>query len=231
VRNPPTRSWRGVSAEQRRAQRRGLLIEAGLEVIGTRGWANTTVKDVCRASGLTERYFYEVFADREALLVVVFDQIHDEALAAVLEAVRGSTTTDIRTKAREAIAAGLAVLIDDPRKGRILLLEGSTNPVLQDRRRDRMGTAALTLSMIAKEHFSADRGDPTNVLLTAHALVGAETELVTAYLGGRFDISRERLIDHITELHLAAAAVTSSDASDDDGPPVTSDLSPPTSHH
>jgi AcrR family transcriptional regulator len=209
MRNPPTRSWRGVSAEQRRAQRRALLIEAGLQLIGTKGWAATTIKDVCRECGLTERYFYEVFPDRDALLLVVFEQIYDECQAAVLAAVRESTATDVRSKAREAISAGLAVLIDDPRKGRILLLEGSNDEVLHERRRDRMGSAAVMLSMIAQQHFGGDHADQTDVLLTAHAIVGAETELVTAYLNGRFNISRERLIDHLTELHLVAATVSS----------------------
>jgi hypothetical protein len=73
-----------------------------------------------------------------------------------------------------------------------------------------MSTTAMMLSMIAQEHFATRRGDPTDVLLTAHAIVGAETELVTTYLSGRFNISRDRLIDHITELHLAAAPITSS---------------------
>ena len=214
MRNAPTRSWRGVSAEQRRAQRRGLLIEAGLQLIGTKGWASTTIKDVCRESGLTERYFYEIFTDRDSLLLVVFEQIYDECQAAVLAAVRGSTATDTRAKAREAIAAGLSVLVDDPRKGRVFLLEGSNNEALQDRRRDRMGAAAVTLSMIVEEHFPDNGGDQTDILLTAHALVGAETELVTAYLSGRFDISRERLIDHITELHIAAASVSSTEQAD-----------------
>ncbi|HEX4560108.1 MAG TPA: TetR family transcriptional regulator, partial [Mycobacterium sp.] len=190
MRTQPTRSWRGVSADDRRAQRRARFIEAGLEIIGTKGWANTTVQGVCRESGLTQRYFYDAFADRDALLIVVFEQIHDEALAGVVDAVRGSSATDTRSKAREAIAAGLAVLLDDPRKGRILMLEGSTNEVLQQRRRDRMSTTAMMLSMIAQEHFATRRGDPTDVLLTAHAIVGAETELVTTYLSGRFNISR-----------------------------------------
>lgn len=180
-----------------------------MEVIGTKGWATTTVKDVCRASGLTERYFYEVFADREALLLTVFEQIHDEALAAVVDTARDSTATDIRAKAREVIAAGLAVLADDPRKGRIFVLEGAKNEVLQERRREKMNLTVMMLLLTAQEHFTEQPVDQVDALLSAHALVGAETELVTAYLAGDLDVSRDRLIDHLTELHLAAATITS----------------------
>jgi AcrR family transcriptional regulator len=39
------------------------------------GYRNTTVKAVCEAAGLTERYFYESFANSEALLVAAFDTV------------------------------------------------------------------------------------------------------------------------------------------------------------
>jgi AcrR family transcriptional regulator len=60
---------RGVPLDARRAQRREALIRAAIEVYGARGFRNATVKAVCEAAGLTERYFYESFANGEALLV------------------------------------------------------------------------------------------------------------------------------------------------------------------
>nr|BFE80267.1 hypothetical protein GCM10020093_028680 [Planobispora longispora] len=36
------------AAEQRRAQRRAALLEAGLEVLGRHGWAAATVRGVCK---------------------------------------------------------------------------------------------------------------------------------------------------------------------------------------
>src|SRR4029077_5184552 len=57
----PQRAYGGVSAEDRIAARRAKLLDAGLELFGTRGYATTGVKDVCREAGLTDRYFYESF--------------------------------------------------------------------------------------------------------------------------------------------------------------------------
>ncbi|MGH3517730.1 MAG: hypothetical protein ACRDQ7_10015 [Haloechinothrix sp.] len=54
--------------------------------------------------------------------------------------------------------------------------------------------------------------DHTDGELTAIAIVGAESALVTAYLAGRIDITRDRLIDHLTELHLTAAGITTATA-------------------
>ena len=44
--------FRGISAEQRRDDRRGRLVEAAYELVGTRGAAHLGVGDVCAAAGL-----------------------------------------------------------------------------------------------------------------------------------------------------------------------------------
>ncbi|MGH7750546.1 MAG: TetR family transcriptional regulator, partial [Candidatus Dormibacteria bacterium] len=75
----PTRSYRGVSAEQRHLERRERLLDAGLDLLGTEGWARTTVTAICARARLTERYFYQSFPGREQLLLAVFDRIAGEA--------------------------------------------------------------------------------------------------------------------------------------------------------
>src|ERR1700741_2572051 len=69
------RHYGGHSTEERRLARRERLIEAATRVYGELGYRNTTVKAVCEAAGLTERYFYESFANSEALLVAAFETV------------------------------------------------------------------------------------------------------------------------------------------------------------
>ncbi|MGH3517729.1 MAG: hypothetical protein ACRDQ7_10010 [Haloechinothrix sp.] len=64
----------------------------------------------------------------------MFTEVRDESLRAVAEAAATTNTDDIRTRARASITAGLDVLIDDPRKGRVLFLEATCNDALQERR-------------------------------------------------------------------------------------------------
>ena len=80
----PARAYGGVSEEQRRAARRLRLLEAGLEIIGTQGYAAATLRAVCARAELTERYFYESFANREALLVGVHRWVVDQLRACLL---------------------------------------------------------------------------------------------------------------------------------------------------
>src|SRR4051794_9638175 len=83
----PTRSYGGVSAADRVAERRKRVMAAGLDLFGTHGYTATGVKDVCRAAGVTDRYFYESFADRKALFLAVFDSRIEQLLEIVVAAV------------------------------------------------------------------------------------------------------------------------------------------------
>lgn len=57
--------WSGVPLEDRQALRRNDLITAGVTLLGSESGSALTVRAVCRAAGLTERYFYESFSDRD----------------------------------------------------------------------------------------------------------------------------------------------------------------------
>src|ERR671936_1321771 len=84
------RNYAGLSADERRLARRERLIEGAIRAYGELGYRNTTVKAVCEAAGLTERYFYESFANSEALLIAAYSHVvghlHEEMAAAAASA-------------------------------------------------------------------------------------------------------------------------------------------------
>lgn len=86
------RRYRGQAIEDRRAERRQRLLEAGLSVFGEAGYHGATVRSICAAAGLTERYFYESFANSEDLLCAVYEAHmvlqQQRIMAAVLAAAR-----------------------------------------------------------------------------------------------------------------------------------------------
>ena len=81
-----SRPYRGVSPEERRTQRRSRLVEAAVAVYGERGYRNATVKAVCEQAGLTERYFYESFANSEELLIACFNAVTFSMFGEVMRA-------------------------------------------------------------------------------------------------------------------------------------------------
>ena len=74
-------TYGGRSAEARRIERRLRLLAAAREVWGTDGWAAVTMRGVCGRAGLVDRYFYESFSDRDALLGTVWDQERDALIS------------------------------------------------------------------------------------------------------------------------------------------------------
>lgn len=119
---PPTRSYRGLSQNERRAERRARLIAAAIAVYGERGYHQATVKAVCEAAGLTERYFYESFANSEALLIDSFNAVTWSVLGAITQAAKeaGRART---ARSRAMLHAYFAALQREPQSARVFLVE------------------------------------------------------------------------------------------------------------
>ena len=83
---PSGRLYAGTGPEQRQARRRAAFVDAGLNLFGREGFRHVSVKRLCDEAGLTQRYFYESFADRSALLAGVYEDCVAFARSAVLNA-------------------------------------------------------------------------------------------------------------------------------------------------
>lgn len=80
------RTYAGRTAAQRAAARREALLDAGLELFGTRPYDEVSVADVIAQAGCTRRAFYEQFDDREALLRAVDERVVAAGLATLVAA-------------------------------------------------------------------------------------------------------------------------------------------------
>jgi AcrR family transcriptional regulator len=200
------RRWAGTTLQDRAAARRAQLVEAGVELLGTEGAAGVSVRAVCRATRLSERYFYESFDGRDALLRAVHAQVAGEARDAIAAAVAVYDGDD-EGLALAAVGAFTAFLQADARRGRVLLSESFSDTVLARHDVELVPTfAALLVAQITK---LPDAPDATDAELTAVALLGALRNLYLAWLTGAPPISAERLNAHAAGLVVAAARVSS----------------------
>lgn len=117
-----TRSYRGQSQEQRRAERRARLIAGAIAVYGERGYHQATVKAVCEAAGLTERYFYESFANSEALLIDSYNAVTYAVLGEILRAGEAAGRGQA-ARSRAMLHAYFSALQREPRSARVFLVE------------------------------------------------------------------------------------------------------------
>ncbi|GAA1507293.1 TetR/AcrR family transcriptional regulator [Nocardioides humi] len=205
------RRYGGRAAAERVAERRARLLAAGLELMGTRGVAGATVRGVAEESGLAARYFYESFPSIEALQLAVFEQIAAEAaarsVAALATAPEGVEGVEERTRAVLAEMADL--FLEDPRKGRIALLESITSPVLGPRvlEESRRFAGMLAATASSGDPAGSPEGLPVELLLRARFLIGGVAHALGAALQGDLDVERDRLVDVLVELFLTVDVV------------------------
>ncbi|MCV6966492.1 TetR family transcriptional regulator [Mycobacterium intermedium] len=183
--------WSGVPIEDRNAVRRDDLIAAGVQLLGGEGGPALTVRAVCRHARLTERYFYECFADRDEFVRAVYDDVCAKAMA---------TLTSASTP-REAVEQFVALMVDDPVRGRVLLLAPAVEPVLT------LSGAEWMPNFIDLLQRKLSRiADPVLQKLVATSLIGALTGLFIAYLNGQLGASRQQFIDYCVDMMLSTAA-------------------------
>ncbi|MBJ6123738.1 TetR/AcrR family transcriptional regulator [Sphingomonas mollis] len=116
-----SRRWTGRTQEDRRAERRELLIVSATRLYGSLGFRNTGVRAVCRDAGLTERYFYESFANSEALLLAAFDRVVSALRDQIMRADASDEPRDDRV--RRLLRAYFGALAANPTAARVFLVE------------------------------------------------------------------------------------------------------------
>jgi len=101
-------------------QRRRILLGA-LDVFSERGFAAATVKDLIKAAHVSRASFYEVFADKEACMAA----LQEEILGWLSEQVEAdvAASPDWASRVRVAVVRSVELLGDDPRLPAVCAVE------------------------------------------------------------------------------------------------------------
>jgi AcrR family transcriptional regulator len=180
-----SRRWAGVPLRERAELRRDELIAAGVKLLGSAKGPALTVRAVCREAELTERYFYESFNDRDEFVRAVYDDVCAGAMTALTSA----------TTPREAVERFVALMVDDPTRGRVLLLAPESEPVLT-----RSGAEWMPSFIDLLQQKLTRIADPVRQAMMATSLIGALTALFTAYLNDRLPVTRDQFIDYCVDM-------------------------------
>jgi len=197
------RPYRGVSADERRELRRTQLLEACLDVVAEAGVNAVTAEAVCAHAGLSKRYFYESFSDREAVLVAALDAFFEAARDAVTPALAEPATT-AEERLTRTVAALVKALSADQRAAR-LYVESSRHPALEQRRiaaYDEFAQLLLTYALGVGVETSDPRAQAVALLI-----VSGTTEVMARWLAGDLDLDETALVRTISAIGLAAAEV------------------------
>lgn len=180
------KSWAGISSSDRADERRRQLLAAGVTLLGQKPRPAVTVRAVCRTAGMTERYFYENFSDRDGFVCAVYDHVGSRAINALADAQTPRDGVDIFAR----------LMVDEPAMGRVLLIAPTLEPALSQQGYDWIPRFVALL----QGKLSIQMTDEIQQQLVATSLVGALTALFTAYLEGELAVDRSRFVDHCVQL-------------------------------
>lgn len=199
------RSYGGKSADERRADRRAALLRAGRELWCESGWASVTMRGACARAGLTDRYFYESFTDRDALLVAVAQGVRDEIIGSILDAMVPHLADPLRVQLRAALEAVVAQIADNPGFTQIFFGEHGGSDVLEAMRRDTV-RAVVDLFLTYGERGLVPGASVAELRVALLVGIGGFVEAATAWRSGGVPMTGEELVETLVRLSERLAA-------------------------
>ena len=185
-----TMPFKGVSADDRRIDRRNRLVVAAFEIAGTEGAGALGVGRVCLDAGLTKRYFYESFASLAELQSAVVDH----AIAVMSKCVDPFRPAVHGGPPQAWLEAFVGALVDDERLARVLLAEthgGALSPF-------RHQIIDVAIAGMAPPHSDAQAD--LRARLVAYAQIGTLSELCLAWHRGQLAMERATLVEVLADL-------------------------------
>lgn len=187
------RAYAGRDAQARAAARRARLVDAGIALFGTLGLRATTVRKVCEAAGLTDRYFYESFANVEALLRAVYAVLLQRLVQALAQAAADAAAAG-HTGLEGRFTAGYSAWFDfvrEPLHARILLDEVlGVSPAVDAAYEAGMRAFSDALA----EPLNQAGADPLRSALVSRALVGAVVQVAKMWQASGYKAPRDEVV-------------------------------------
>ena len=131
---------------------RGRLAQAALTLYAEQGFEQTTVAEIAKQAGLTERTFFRHFADKREVLFYGMEMLRDLLAGAVADAPPSATAMDA---VGAALQAAGAMLQENPERVRVRDAVVSANAELRER--ELIKLAAFASAVAGALH---DRGIP-----------------------------------------------------------------------
>ncbi len=204
-REAAVRDYGGLSAQQRRDERRRRLIDAARTLWGGAGLDAVSVRGVCAASGLTHRYFYEQFANRDELLVAVAGQVRAQLVQILLET-SAAAGGSVDRRFRAALTAFLQAFSDDPEFHRIMTTDVAGVAGLETWGHDTLDVIADLMVQYGAQFEGVDPPSGPEARRRARFMVGGVNHLLAGWLAEP-DMTAAELAQACTEYCMTLAQV------------------------
>lgn len=195
VTSTTSRPYNGLPAAERVAQRRQHLLQVGLNILGVHDSpGELTLRNVCQQAGLTQRYFYESFTDRDEFAAEIYDwAVRELAASAQLAA----ANAPIEEKLRAGIGEIVRAIEADSRVGRLLFSANQFNPVLLHKRYE--STQLFVDLMDAQLREATPTDQHGSVPFVAQLMVGGVGQILASWINGSTTSEADALIENLVQ--------------------------------
>lgn len=184
--SPPVVTPKRLTREEKKAQTRERLLEAGAKLFAERGFHGASVEDVAERAGFSTGAIYRNFASKDDFFLAVFEQRIERRVAKVASAVGPATTPAERTR---LATAEWMQFVTEERDWFLLLIEFWAYAVRSERLRprfaERFGAFRETTRALIEDGLR-DRGTPPPI---------AAGELALAVNALGYGLAIEKLAD------------------------------------
>ncbi|MCM6778564.1 TetR/AcrR family transcriptional regulator [Nocardia sp. CDC159] len=207
------RTYQGRSHDQRTAERRRRMLDAAVELFGTRGFNAVSITDLCAAARVSRRSFYEEFGALDRLLIAAVDEFDARAAEQVGAVLIESAEDDLATRAQRAFRAFLSATCPDRRTARVCFIEvvQATDQV-EIWRRERRRRLAWLLVTQAESAAQRDEIPSRPFHFTAITMIGAVTYAIQEWVDAEPVFNEfataptEWMADQLSQMFVAAVS-------------------------
>lgn len=173
------RRYSGQSPDERDAERTRRLLAAGRELFGTIGYAATSVERLCTVAKVSTRHFYQLYDNKEAAFLAVYEEITGRSFERSLAALEKSVDRPMLERVPDAFMAYIGPMVEDIHAARIAFVEiMGVSPRVEERR---LAFRESLVQLIEAEGTAAVRRGETSdrdFRFAALALSGAANAVV-----------------------------------------------------
>jgi AcrR family transcriptional regulator len=174
---------------------RDKMLYAALHLFTTKGFKETSILEIVEQARVSKTTFYQYFKSKEELLVSLFQQLAEEVIEAVKNAVQQEKK--VTYKAYAGIRRYIEICVDRSPVAQLLLVESvGVSQAVEKVRREAHRRLADLIYQIVKNTIPASV-PAEEVLVVSQAMVGAINEVVVQNL---FESGQDIHIDRLARL-------------------------------
>lgn len=196
-----SRTYGGRTREERDADRRERVRSAALALFGEDGYPAVSIERLCSTAKVSTRHFYQLYDNKEDVLLDLYGQITGAAISAVTASLAETAGAPAEERLHAAVRAYLSPLLEAPELARIAFVESvGVSPRMERTRLQFRASVVQLVEDEAKRAIERGQVEARDFRFAALAFTGAVNVVVHDWSLSPDPASADVLTRQLTDL-------------------------------